>query len=904
VNNVLNIQLIEQLIVANNITPTLAVFCQQIYQVFQSQLKTCSELTFYQRQDNEFVEHINLPDAKPTNEPLTAKSHQTLWSAITSNQQYIEDFHVFIPLGNGTEVNGLLKFTIEDTEEQSYIHWSLLKTILSREFDTIETTNDDEQIGISQHLLENIINVTYQISLTENDTEITQLLFKSLPESVSHIILYRFDTPLLVKNNPAKIRLTTVADRNSTTQPDETLTLKNDTTFSDGLTNTLISGEFVTQNHTGELAHKLPSAVVQSIQSTPIQSFVLSGLRVGKQLMGFIVFGSEQPIDIDNQYHHHFRILSDQMSVTYENQDLLRRTEVILMETQVLYAISNELVLTTDLMSMLKVLFLYFGENADSASLLEIEYDNVGLLQDAIIRYQLHANETDVVNPDQSLTDYVPLEELQQLQKTWLINESPIYFVDDSSQDTASVTYNLFRTQKIASCILIPLIENDKITHLISINWKQAHPINLQTRNLLKAVRNQLTIIFENQRLLQNTQNSSAKLEEQVQIQQAINELATFASNSQDEKSLLDKGAETLLQTLHVDHVGIMTTDEDREIATLISDIPEQHSAVQSIPVEPKLREQLEQGKYITIENTKITEGFADNALDPLDEIGVESTVLMPLLNLSGQLIGSVGLDRFRGKISLTDEQIRIASLISAQLASQLQNLRLLKDSQHFANQMQQIARFGETIQARLELSEILQTTLHFTNRILNIDYINIVLYDVGSQSLVIKAYHRDNEDVILPPHNPTMPIENTVIGTVWKNRDPIYVRHIDTSPYTNPFAPTIKTLYGVALISQGVTRGAIEIGKSDTEGIRNVDRSVLIQMANQLAVALENATTYVQSQRLAQNKALANEIALQLQQQVDMDSLVNTTVTELVKALGAKRARIRLGIQQVTDDK
>ena len=34
------------------------------------------------------------------------------------------------------------------------------------------------------------------------------------------------------------------------------------------------------------------------------------------------------------------------------------------------------------------------------------------------------------------------------------------------------------------------------------------------------------------------------------------------------------------------------------------------------------------------------------------------------------------------------------------------------------------------------------------------------------------------------------------------------------------------------------------------------------------------------------------------------MDSLLNTTVTELGKALGAKRARIRLGIQQVVDDK
>lgn len=903
-NNVLNMQLIEQLIVANNITPTLTVFCQHVYQAFESQLESFSQLTFYQRQHNEFVEQINLPDTSETAEVLNAETDNALWSKLSDHQQHIADSHVYIPVGNETDARGLLKFTITDTEEQSHIHWSIVKTILSREFDSIQANETKESTNTPQHLLENMLDITYQISLTENDTEINQLLFKSLPKSVSHIALYRFESPLLAQQNPDEIRLITLADRESTTRRDETLSLKDDTTFGDGLTQTLLSGKFVIQNHTGEQTHKLPPIVVQSIQSTPIQSFVLSGLRVGKQLMGFIVFGSEDLIEIESQYNRHFRILSDQMGVTYENRDLLRRTEVILMETQILYAISNELVLTSDLMSMLQVLFLYFGENADSASMLEVEYDSAGLVIDATIRYQLHANDSDVIASNQKLTDYVPQDELQKLQKTWQVDESPIYFVEDSSQDVQGLPNKLFSIQKIASCILIPLIEDKKITHLISINWKQPHIINQQTRNLLNAVRNQLTIIFENQRLLQNAQSSSAKLEEQVQIQRAINELATFASANQDEKLLLDKGAETLLQTLHVDHVGITTFDEESEVATLISDVPVRKTAIRSIPIEPKLREQLEQGNYITIQNDERIEGLSEKALDSLDEIGVESTILMPLLNLSGQLIGSVGLDKFKGRISLTDEQIRTASLISAQLASQLQNLHLLKDSQHFANQMQQIARFGETIQARLELSEILQTTLHFANRILNIDYINIVLYDEGLQSLVIKAYYREGEEEILPPNQPTIPVENTVIGTVWKNRDPIYVRHMDNSPYTNSFAPFVKTLYAVALISQGVTRGVIEIGKSNTQGIRTLDRSVLIQMANQLAVALENSTTHVQSQRLAQNKILANEIALQLQQQVDMDSLLNTTVTELGKALGAKRARIRLGIQQVTDDK
>jgi len=902
VNNVLNIQLIEQLIVADDITPTIEVFCQKIYDVFQSQLESFNQLTLYQQQNGALVEHITLPDTKEASETLTAETHKTLWSAMMNDQQYLDGSDIYLPLQNDSHPQSILKFTINNTEERANIHWAILKTMLSREFHTI-LTHSDQTNHPPQHLLEAMIDITYQISLTENDTEIFQLLFQALPESVTHIALYRFNTPLLTKQNPNIIRLSTVADRESTTVVDEDLTLEKDTTFADGLSKTLLDGKFVIQNNTGTSTHQLPSAVITSLQSTPIQSFVLSGLRAGKQLMGFIVFGSDKSMNIDSQYHRNLRILADQMGATYENRDLLRRTEVILMETQVLYAISNELALTTDLASILQVLFLYFGENADTATLLEVEYDNAGLVKESILRYQLRANNPEVFTLNKPLTEYVPLEELHQLQSSWTTEGSTIYFVEDSSQDTAEFPNNLFRLQKIASCILIPLVENKTITHLISINWKQKHSFNDQIRNLLKTVRNQLAIIFENQRLLERSQSTSKKLEEQVKIQRALNDLATFAGSHQDEKLLLDKGAETLLEILQVDHVGIMLIDEDGEVANLISDAPAHETTIRQIPLEGDLWGKLARGEMQIVEHVNQKTDIPETAKQSLAAMNIKSTILLPFIDLSGNLIGSVGLDSYQGVISLSEDQQQIARLINTQLVSQLQNLRLLKDSQLFANQMQQIARFGETVQARLEVAEILQTTLHFANRILDIEYINIVLYDDGLQALVVKAYHMNQEEVILPANKPTIPIENTVIGTVWKKRDPLYVRHMDQSPYNNPFAPDIETLYAVAVISQGVTRGVIEIGRSDTQGIRNIDRSVLIQMANQFAVALENATTYVQSQRLAQNKALANEIALQLQQQVDIDSLLNTTVTELGKALGAKRARIRLGVQQSIGD-
>ena len=73
------------------------------------------------------------------------------------------------------------------------------------------------------------------------------------------------------------------------------------------------------------------------------------------------------------------------------------------------------------------------------------------------------------------------------------------------------------------------------------------------------------------------------------------------------------------------------------------------------------------------------------------------------------------------------------------------------------------------------------------------------------------------------------------------------------------------------------------------------MDRNVIVQFANYLAVALENANTYAQSQRTAQREALINEISAQLQVANNVESTLSTAARSLKTALGARRVSIKL---------
>jgi len=117
----------------------------------------------------------------------------------------------------------------------------------------------------------------------------------------------------------------------------------------------------------------------------------------------------------------------------------------------------------------------------------------------------------------------------------------------------------------------------------------------------------------------------------------------------------------------------------------------------------------------------------------------------------------------------------------------------------------------------------------------------------------------------------------------------------LSKSGYQFTFDETMNSSISLPLTVRGLQVGVVEIGNHKTNAYTNTDSAIFQQLVSQMGIGLENAETYSQSQRLARSKALVNDISSQLQQQADIDQILSVTLNELGKAIGAKRARIRL---------
>jgi phosphoserine phosphatase RsbU/P len=238
----------------------------------------------------------------------------------------------------------------------------------------------------------------------------------------------------------------------------------------------------------------------------------------------------------------------------------------------------------------------------------------------------------------------------------------------------------------------------------------------------------------------------------------------------------------------------------------------------------------------------------------------------------------------------------RLYEAVADQIAIVLQNQRLLSDSNRRAEQLQRIASFGQSVQRSLDIPDLMQTMLTESVQTLPIDRMNIALHDTVQDALRVVAQYDEGNSSIAPSGGPIMNQRGSFAERAWETGEFVYVPDtLISAEARRTEAGGTRSLMIAPVRTRDRVFGLVNVGCLRPNAYTETDVAVFQQMVSQLAVALENAEEFAQSQRLAKNEALINDIASQLQQQMDMQRLLSVTLSEVGKALGAKRGRIRL---------
>jgi len=741
-----------------------------------------------------------------------------------------------------------------------------------------------------------------ELSAGQDYVEMAEIIARHMlqePGRYLAITLVRYNTDDVIEG----LSVLTTANRYQAYRWDEDITFAWQG-IGEGLRETMLNGQQAFSNNlfTDDARDFLGEAVHDWFtHDLQIEAFANFPIMVAGRPIAFLTMMSRTATHFTPDEIDAFHNLADQMAALIHAHNLLQEAENARQIANSLVEASRLIATSQDNRTMLTALLDVLPQNV---SVLGISlFDRAIVPGDIPIRM-----DTEMVSmvedvAETKITDIVPQDEprLPMILEQFHAGEMFIArLTDDYRPVMTANALRSFREQGIQEVASIGLRSGERLYGVMFFGAQEAILVGAQHTDNLRTVANQIAITLDNRALFEQAQHAATELSERVALLQTLQEMAMTINTSQDRQLLLNQATQGLVNLLKIDHCSIIMLNPDGVTGTVVAEYPAEYNTVGVVLDVEKNNPIYQNARKLDPSPVVINDVKTDPIIDDEDRkiiqsFGIQSMMVLPLI-AQQKFIGSIGLDVMRDSIEFTPEMIRIAEAIRTEISVGLNKINLLDNAQRYAEQMQQITAFSQSVQATLDIESILRLVLEKSSQMLPHDRMSITLFNESTGKLHVVARYMEGEMFIDLDTEDVGRTEGTVLGHAWETRQFIYIPDQTIDPNFPEPGTTYRALMVMPIQTGNRSYGTVNIGAKQANAYSETDMAVFVQMVNQFAVALENAQTYAQSMQIARNKALVNEITSQLQTQRDIDTMLNITAKEVGKALGAKRARIRLG--------
>jgi len=212
-------------------------------------------------------------------------------------------------------------------------------------------------------------------------------------------------------------------------------------------------------------------------------------------------------------------------------------------------------------------------------------------------------------------------------------------------------------------------------------------------------------------------------------------------------------------------------------------------------------------------------------------------------------------------------------------------------------SQYQALLEISEAIAVHRDLNELFQDLAQRLPRIVPFDFINLVLHDPTSELMRLHTLVAPETSTIRPGLE--LPIDESPAGLVWKSQQPLMIE-VENVAVESRFPKLIPLLrkndvqsYCVVPLTTALRRlGAMGFGSLQRKSYPKADFDFMQQVANQVAVALDNALNFEQAQSVQQQLKEEHD-RLRLLLDINNTIVSALDLRELLNAVSASLRRL-----------
>jgi formate hydrogenlyase transcriptional activator len=362
-------------------------------------------------------------------------------------------------------------------------------------------------------------------------------------------------------------------------------------------------------------------------------------------------------------------------------------------------------------------------------------------------------------------------------------------------------------------------------------------------------------------------EQESSRYEALLRVSQAI-------GVHRDPAELFSVLSNELRRVINFDSVGVVQYDENgNEIAWHLAEKCQEMSGrpCKDLPHEETIPWWVYRHQEAVVIPCVDRETRFAQALDAIKACGIRSGCAFPLTTVHRRIgvlfLGSEEPNAFSG------EDISFLSLVAGQIALAIDDSLNFEASRKAQEQLKLLLDMTNSVVSTLDLRELLRNVSADLRRVMRCDFVGVGLPESGN-STHLRLYAVDfPESKGFIKEETLIPIEGSPPGTTFRTGEPFVTASHSIAQMTADSPPSAEGFNAgcvLPLMSRGRIHGVLSLARREENAFSPDEVRFLIQVANQVAIAVENALAYGQiaelKDKLAQEKIyLEDEIRTEM---------------------------------------
>ena len=596
-----------------------------------------------------------------------------------------------------------------------------------------------------------------------------------------------------------------------------------------------------------------------------LRSFLGIPLIVKENTIGMIALNSYQLGHFTEQDAELGLVIANHVSIAIENARLFDTEQRRRKQAETLRKATEALTTSIELKQLFEIIFDSLAELTpyDSASIETIHHGKFELVAGRGIAQHLIGK--------RYVADFEKWGGFEKIRQPVIIADVQVHPNFEKRKDS----------EYIRGWMSVPLFSQGNLTGFLNIDSRLPNFFTQDHALIAQTFANQAAIAIENARLFLEENRRSTIIE-------AIASLANEIATTREILPALDKIAERALSLLNAGTVAFYLLQEDDETIKVVTVQGAYEKELKSRSI--KIGEGIT-GNIIADGKPEIVDDIFKDARrktvpgTPKEDAEHDTMMSAPLI-LHGKSIGAINAWRLKSKGFFDKSELNFLVSIAHQASISIESARLFQETTRHAQEATAIAEVGRDISSTLQLDLVLDRIANYAQELL-IGQTSAVYLSESNQSILraISAVGEDSEQV----KNDPLEVGVGILGNIALQKfgeivndalgDPrgITIKGTDDDPFGH--------ILSVPVLSKDKLTGLLVVWRTGQENdFRPSDLNFLTRLAQQAAVAIENARLFELEQRRRQEAETVMHAATTLANLLDLPSLYNAILDWLYK--------------------